>query len=94
VQTNTYDPRRHGATPSLLSCHQAVDVSRLASRAPFFDRLRSNKNREEHHKSRFDAGFMRSMSRLLGVACAPEAIETDIRSCHGCAGHLLKDSGR
>src|SRR5882724_10716713 len=23
VQTNTYDPRRHGATPSLLSCRQS-----------------------------------------------------------------------
>src|SRR5712692_10256617 len=23
VQTNTYDPRRHGATPSLLSCRRS-----------------------------------------------------------------------
>jgi len=27
VQTNTYDPRRHGATPSLLSCRQLSMIS-------------------------------------------------------------------
>src|SRR5712692_4504785 len=27
VQTNTYDPRRHGATPSLLSCRPSYSPS-------------------------------------------------------------------
>jgi hypothetical protein len=50
----------------LLSCSQAVDVSRLAGRAPFFDKLRSGKNRKEHHESRFLVHFVHSICRLVG----------------------------
>ena len=49
-----------------LSCYQPVDVLCLVSRALFFDRLRSGKNREEHHESRFPASFVPSMCRLFG----------------------------
>src|SRR5436309_3487824 len=37
VQTNTYDPRRHGATPSLLSCRrdqQPTDLSFASADPP------------------------------------------------------------
>src|SRR6266849_8176104 len=34
VQTDTYDPRRHGATPSLLSCRRSVGV--FSPARPFF----------------------------------------------------------
>jgi hypothetical protein len=50
----------------LLSCYQAVDVLRFASRAPFFDKLRSGKSREEHRQSKFHAGLVRLKCRLFG----------------------------
>jgi hypothetical protein len=49
----------------LLSCYQAVEVSCLVHRAPFYDKLRSGKNREEHRKSRFHADFVQSICWLF-----------------------------
>ncbi len=43
VQTNTYDPRRHGATPSLLSCPRSVDGLVLADPTRIFPKMRSDK---------------------------------------------------
>src|SRR5882724_7602783 len=34
VQTNTYDPRRHGATPSLLSCRRSIRFPGSRNQAP------------------------------------------------------------
>jgi len=59
VLENARDPT--GRTLRLLSCYQAVDVLRLVTHAPFFDKLRCDQNREEHHKSRFRADLMQWM---------------------------------
>jgi len=81
VQTNTYDPRRHGATPSLLSCYRSVDDLRPACPALSFAKLRSDKNQAKRPGSSLHANSSQPVCRLFrSRTCVMLARSTEVRT--------------